>query len=315
MRQPRRGRRPGEEGGGRRRQRAATRRRTTASCTATASRTSTATSGSWCGWTRAAVAAAGLTLTRCTRPPTRRSRPSGASSRRASSPRVARMVRDIGRGRGTGAGRAGGGAGALAARGRARQARRLADDHRQAPRARPPAPARKMHGRQAARSSALDLEAQEALVVPDFVDALDAARQDDIGDDLLRLIFTACHPVLSTDARVALTLKLLGGLTHRTRSRAPSWCPSHDRAAHRARQAHADGEPRCRSRCRAATSWRERLALGAGGGLPGLQRGLHRHRAASDWMRPGAGAGSAAPGAHAGRDWRRRSPRCTAWPR
>lgn len=59
----------------------------------------------------------------------------------------------------------------------------------------------------------LDLEAREALVVPDFVDALDAARQDDIGDDLLRLIFTACHPVLSAEARVALTLKLLGGLT------------------------------------------------------------------------------------------------------
>ena len=34
-----------------------------------------------------------------------------------------------------------------------------------------------------------------------------------MGDDLLRLIFTACHPVLSTDARVALTLRLLGGLT------------------------------------------------------------------------------------------------------
>ena len=60
---------------------------------------------------------------------------------------------------------------------------------------------------------ARDLEAQEAHVVPDFVDALDAARQDPIGDDLLRLIFTACHPVLGTDARVALTLKLLGGLT------------------------------------------------------------------------------------------------------
>ncbi|HSI55229.1 MAG TPA: RNA polymerase sigma factor [Ramlibacter sp.] len=58
-----------------------------------------------------------------------------------------------------------------------------------------------------------DLEAQEALVVPDFVDALDDARADEIGDDLLRLIFTACHPVLSTEARVALTLKLLGGLT------------------------------------------------------------------------------------------------------
>ena len=58
-----------------------------------------------------------------------------------------------------------------------------------------------------------DLDAQEAHLVPDFVDALDAARQDDIGDDLLRLVFTACHPVLSTDARVALTLRLLGGLT------------------------------------------------------------------------------------------------------
>ncbi|HLL18530.1 MAG TPA: RNA polymerase sigma factor [Rubrivivax sp.] len=59
----------------------------------------------------------------------------------------------------------------------------------------------------------LDLQAQEALVVPDFVDALDAARQDTIGDDLLRLIFTACHPILPTDARVALTLRLLGGLS------------------------------------------------------------------------------------------------------
>ena len=44
---------------------------------------------------------------------------------------------------------------------------------------------------------------------PDF----DAALDDDVGDDLLRLMFTACHPILSTDARVALTLRLLGGLT------------------------------------------------------------------------------------------------------
>ena len=58
-----------------------------------------------------------------------------------------------------------------------------------------------------------ELEAMEALIVPDFVDALDAKRADTIGDDLLRLIFTACHPVLSADARAALTLKLLGGLT------------------------------------------------------------------------------------------------------
>ena len=45
------------------------------------------------------------------------------------------------------------------------------------------------------------------------VSELDAALDDDIGDDLLRLMFTACHPVLSTEARVALTLRLLGGLT------------------------------------------------------------------------------------------------------
>ncbi|AMO23059.1 RNA polymerase sigma factor [Ramlibacter solisilvae] len=63
------------------------------------------------------------------------------------------------------------------------------------------------------RELGLDLEAQEALIVPDFVDALDAARQDDIGDDMLRLVFTACHPVLPAEARVALTLKLLAGLT------------------------------------------------------------------------------------------------------
>jgi RNA polymerase sigma-70 factor, ECF subfamily len=43
--------------------------------------------------------------------------------------------------------------------------------------------------------------------------ALDEALDDDVGDDLLRLMFTACHPVLSTEARVALTLRLLGGLT------------------------------------------------------------------------------------------------------
>jgi RNA polymerase sigma factor (sigma-70 family) len=41
----------------------------------------------------------------------------------------------------------------------------------------------------------------------------DAALDDEVGDDLLRLVFTACHPVLSTDARIALTLRLLGGLT------------------------------------------------------------------------------------------------------
>jgi RNA polymerase sigma-70 factor (ECF subfamily) len=50
---------------------------------------------------------------------------------------------------------------------------------------------------------------QQELAVPDFEAALD----DDIGDDLLRLVFISCHPVLPTDSRVALTLRLLCGLT------------------------------------------------------------------------------------------------------
>ena len=48
---------------------------------------------------------------------------------------------------------------------------------------------------------------------PDLDEEVAEAVDDDIGDDLLRLVFTACHPLLSTDARVALTLRLLGGLT------------------------------------------------------------------------------------------------------
>src|SRR5713101_4706718 len=55
----------------------------------------------------------------------------------------------------------------------------------------------------------LELEAQQEMAVPD----LDAAIDDTVGDDLLRLVFISCHPVLSREARVALTLRLLGGLT------------------------------------------------------------------------------------------------------
>ena len=54
-----------------------------------------------------------------------------------------------------------------------------------------------------------ELEVQQEIDEPD----IEAALDDEIGDDLLRLMFTACHPVLSTEARVALTLRLLGGLT------------------------------------------------------------------------------------------------------
>src|SRR5207247_10220577 len=48
---------------------------------------------------------------------------------------------------------------------------------------------------------------------PDVEAQVEAQVDEPIGDDLLRLIFTACHPVLSMEARVALTLRLLGGLT------------------------------------------------------------------------------------------------------
>ncbi len=54
-----------------------------------------------------------------------------------------------------------------------------------------------------------ELEAKQETAAGD----LDAAIDEDIGDDLLRLVFTACHPVLSSEARIALTLRLLGGLT------------------------------------------------------------------------------------------------------
>src|SRR5262249_12765040 len=54
-----------------------------------------------------------------------------------------------------------------------------------------------------------ELKTQQQMAMADF----DTASDDDIGDDLLRLVFISCHPVLSPEARVALTLRLLGGLT------------------------------------------------------------------------------------------------------
>src|SRR6267378_3152409 len=54
-----------------------------------------------------------------------------------------------------------------------------------------------------------EIEAQQEMAVPD----LEAAIDDNVADDLLRLVFISCHPVLTSEARVALTLRLLGGLT------------------------------------------------------------------------------------------------------
>jgi len=61
-----------------------------------------------------------------------------------------------------------------------------------------------------------EIEAQQVKAVANF----ETANDDHIGDDLLRLVFISCHPVLSTEARVALTLRLLGGLTTQEIARA-----------------------------------------------------------------------------------------------
>ena len=71
------------------------------------------------------------------------------------------------------------------------------------------------------------------MEVPDLVSALD----DNVGDDLLRLVFISCHPVLSTEARAALTLRLLGGLTTDEIARVPGF-RSNDCPADCSSQAH-----------------------------------------------------------------------------
>jgi RNA polymerase sigma-70 factor (ECF subfamily) len=65
-----------------------------------------------------------------------------------------------------------------------------------------------------------ELNSQQESAVANFEAEFDAANQQDFGDDLLRLVFISCHPVLSTEARAALTLRLLGGLTTQEIARA-----------------------------------------------------------------------------------------------
>jgi predicted RNA polymerase sigma factor len=91
----------------------------------------------------------------------------------------------------------------------------------------------------------LGYELDSAQAAPD----LDTMLDDDVGDDLLRLIFTACHPVLSTDARVALTLRLLGGSRVRFSSASPR---SRSASSGRRRPSRTST---FRSRCHADRSW------------------------------------------------------------
>ena len=71
---------------------------------------------------------------------------------------------------------------------------------------------RKVLHERKAHELAWEIEEQLKDAAPDLGSAIDAAFDDPIGDDTLRLVFVACHPVLSREARVALTLRLLGGL-------------------------------------------------------------------------------------------------------
>ena len=155
-------------------------------------------------------------------------------------------------------------------RGHPGQPGRLAHGHREAPRDRP-APAQRSGSSASTRSSATSCRGRRSTVA---APELDAASTTTIGDDLLRLVFTACHPVLSTEARVALTLRLLGGLTTEEIARAFLVPEPTDRAAHRARQAHARRGARPVRGPAAAPTLARAARVGARGRLPRLQRGL-----------------------------------------
>ena len=117
---------------------------------------------------------------------------------------------------------------------------------------------------------ARDME-QEQQAMPD----LDAALDDDIGDEMLRLVFTACHPLLSREARAALALRMICGLTTEEIARA-FLLPEATIAQRivRAKRTLVGIGPGLRDAARRGTLGAARL--GAGGRLPHFQRGLYR---------------------------------------
>ena len=129
-------------------------------------------------------------------------------------------------------GRAGRGARAVAADRRPRQPGRLADGRREVPGDRCDATRRRRSSASASRSAGSSTPRAEA---PDLA----AAHGRHVGDDLLGLVLMTCHPVLSTDARVALTLRLFGGLTTEEIARAFLVPEADGAAAGGARQADA----------------------------------------------------------------------------
>ncbi len=138
-----------------------------------------------------------------------------------------------------------------------------------------------------------------ALLDPAQAPDVERAIDEDVGDDLLRLVFIACHPVLSTDARVALTLRLLGGLETPEIARAFLVSEPTIATAHRAREEDARGRERA-VRDAPARGARRAPLLGARGDLSDLQRGAlgdERRRLGS----PVALRGRAPPRSHLGR--------------
>lgn len=125
-----------------------------------------------------------------------------------------------------------------------------------------------------------ELQSRQERAVADFETAID----DDIGDDLLRLVFTACHPVLSSEGRVALTLRLLGGLTTEEIARAflvpePTVAQRIVRAKRILADAHVPFEvPRGSERASRLSSVLEVIYLVFNEGYTAT--------AGSDWMRP-----------------------------
>ena len=118
-----------------------------------------------------------------------------------------------------------------------------------------------------------ELETEREVTAPD----LEAALDDDVGDDLLRLVFIACHPVLATDARVALTLRLLGGLT--TDEIARAFLVGEPTVAQRiVRAKRTLAEKRVPFELPRGEDRAARLVFGARSHLPDLQRRLRRNR-------------------------------------
>ena len=152
-----------------------------------------------------------------------------------------------------------------------------------------------------------EIEIRQALAEPD----LDAAIDDQVGDDLLSLVFISCHPVLSPEARVALTLRLLGGLTTDEIARAflvpePTVAQRIVRAKRTLSDAHVPFEvPRDAELTARLTSVLEVVYLVFNEGYSAT--------AGDDWLRPAALRGCSAARPDPRRARAARSRRSTGW--